>query len=153
MLILADYTINFTVDYVMYPAVVGAIGLAIGIAVKMLRKLEHKHLLPTIGCFLLVASLSGLGLSLSDMESEAVKIPKVADGPSFRGGSDSDDMRMKLMATHYEYLKTNPDLVTTTEPRKRLLPSWADGTIFGGSLGLLLCSILIGRVYFSKKES
>lgn len=144
-MMLADYVIK--IDWVVYPAVVGAAGLALTVAVRILRRVDLSKAGELAWIPLLILSLGGMGFVLGDMpkDSNAVKIP-YAD---VTGSTDNaNDKRLEVAKLHYEHLKNQP--TQEQSQHQSLLPSGVKGIIFGISVALLLCAIVSLSVWVNK---
>ena len=146
-LLLADYTLNLAVDYVMYPAIVGIAGLVITILVKVGRRIDLDKAMPLVWGPMFVVALSGFGFAIGDMP-KSHSIPDPPEISKYGNDDKRNELQAQVTKTHYEYLDKHPPTGTVQEPR--LLPRWADGTILVGSIGLLLCSLVSFGVWIDK---
>lgn len=140
-------TVNLAVDYVVYPAIIGAIGLAAGIVVKIARKFDWSNFPSWI--VLMVAGAGSLGAGLADM-SGITPAEQITPRSYISGQSDSDNAkRVEYAKIHYDFVSANPQLFQE-QPSNRVLPKPVDGALAGAGAAMLAAGIVLMGVYLNR---
>ncbi len=119
---------NITLDYVIYPTIVGVLAVVLNFVVKLIRRVEWsitQAWLPMI-----VIGPAGIGFAAGDMPPSRAIIHTRTMTDEGVGSTE--------VARINKVLELEPQ----TEPHQRLLPRWADMMILLGSIAMLLCGIL-----------
>lgn len=133
-------TVNLAVDYVVYPAVVGAIGLVVAGAVKVLKGVNWDK----VPSWPLLLALGGpcIGFAWSDMpDNREYTLPRPPTMGITGDDSTSVGRKAELAKMHYDYLDKHPWQCPPAQPR--LLPAAADGAILAGGIALCVIGLIL----------
>lgn len=136
-------TINFAVDYVIYPAIVGAAGLALGIVIRILRRFDFGEAKYLAWAPLLVVGLGGLGFGISESNSNEER--------KTRYDMVSDDKSIESSKLYVAYVESTPP-----KEQQRLVPRTVNGGIIGVSVAVLvmgIVSLVVWMDRYDKKEN